>query len=122
MEDGDLVLEYQRFWQLAQLNDELKIRRALFIGAGAFGMPEQVARLGAGRARGRGRDRSRGHRGRDGSFSSSTSSRMFTRMRTTPGVSSSARDEKYDFIFGDAYNGVQAHSRPISSRASFLRG
>lgn len=45
--EGKLVLPYQDFWQLVKLNDDLKIKRALFIGAGAFGMPEQVARLGA---------------------------------------------------------------------------
>ncbi|MEI6536221.1 MAG: fused MFS/spermidine synthase, partial [Verrucomicrobiaceae bacterium] len=45
--NGDLILNYQRYWQLARLNEELKLKRALFIGAGAFGMPEQVARIGS---------------------------------------------------------------------------
>ena len=104
--NGDLVLDYQRFWQLARLNETLKLNRALFIGAGAFGMPEQVARTGA-------------------AVQVDVVEidpavievgRRFFKLDEFPNVrphSGDARrflqhsDQKYDLIFGDAYNGVR---------------
>ena len=46
IKDGSIVIPYQEYWQLARLNEKLKLNSALFIGAGAFGMPEAVARRG----------------------------------------------------------------------------
>lgn len=43
-DDGSLVMDYQHYWKLPLLKDQPKIQSALFIGAGAFGMPEAVSR------------------------------------------------------------------------------
>jgi spermidine synthase len=109
--DGALVLEYQKFWQVAEMNEELKIRRALFIGAGAFGMPNDVAR-------------------KHGDAHVDVAEidpaviavgRRFFRLGNYPQVHAHAVDARrylsqsggnYDLIFGDAYNGdrhIPAH-------------
>jgi hypothetical protein len=44
VEDGGLVLDYQRYWRLPMLKDGFQVKRALFLGAGAFGMPCEVSR------------------------------------------------------------------------------
>jgi spermidine synthase len=41
---GELTLPYQEYWKLALLRESEKVNSALFIGAGAFGMPENVSR------------------------------------------------------------------------------
>lgn len=120
MENGDLIIDYQRFWQLAQLNDDLKIQRALFIGAGAFGMPEQVARLGAG-------------------VNVDVVEidpavievgRKFFKLDEFPNIHAHADDarrflqrggEKYDLIFGDAYNGVRHIPAHLVTREFFTQ-
>ena len=106
MSDGGLVLEYQNYWRLALLNEELKIRRALFIGAGAFGMPEELSRVVA------------------GSHVDVVEidpaviavGRQFFKLDEHPQVHAHASDARrylnqsegnYDLIFGDAYNGRQ---------------
>lgn len=106
MNDGGLLLDYQNFWQLVRLNEELKVQRALFIGAGAFGMPEEVSRL------------------IEGSQVDVVEidpavievGRGFFKLDEHPRVHAFASDARrflkqssggYDFIFGDAYNGVQ---------------
>ena len=115
---GDLVLNYQHFWQLAKLNDSLKIKRALFVGAGAFGMPEHVARLGT-----------------DVSVDVSeidpeviATGRAYFKLDEFPNVhahASDARrflqrsDQKYDLIFGDAYNGVRHIPAHLITREFF---
>jgi len=43
-DDGSLVMDYQHYWRLPLLKDQPKIDSALFIGAGAFGMPEALSR------------------------------------------------------------------------------
>jgi spermidine synthase len=43
-DNGNLVMDYQHYWRLPLLKDEAKITSALFIGAGAFGMPEALSR------------------------------------------------------------------------------
>ena len=43
-ENGELVMDYQQYWRLPLLRDDAKINSALFIGAGAFGMPEALSR------------------------------------------------------------------------------
>jgi len=102
---GDLVLGYQRYWRLAQLNDDLKLKHALFLGAGAFGMPEHVARTGA-----------------DVDVAEIDpavidTGRSYFKLDEFPTVHAHASDGrhflqgetagKYDLIFGDAYNGRQ---------------
>lgn len=106
MNDGGLLLDYQNFWQLARLNEELTVKRALFIGAGAFGMPEEVSRL------------------IQGSQVDVVEidpavievGRRYFKLDEHPNVQAYARDARlflnessggYDLIFGDAYNGVQ---------------
>jgi spermidine synthase len=104
--DGGLVLDYQRFWRLAELNDDLKIRRALFIGAGAFGMPNEVARS---------------HRDAQVDVAEIDpdvieAGRKYFKLGELPNVKAHAADARrflaqseggYDLIFGDAYNGVR---------------
>jgi len=101
-----LPLNYQNYWRLVTLNPEFKIKRALFIGAGAFGMPEEVSKLG------------------DGVHVDVAEidpavievGRKFFRLNEFPNVHAHATDgrkylqsggEPYDFIFGDAYNGIR---------------
>ncbi len=104
--NGDLILNYQRYWKLAQLNDKLKIQRALFIGAGAFGMPEQVARLG--------KDVNVDVVEIDPAVIET--GRRYFKLNEFPNVQAHASDarrflnqskEKYDLVFGDAYNGIR---------------
>lgn len=104
--DGALILDYQHFWQLARLNSNLDIQRALFIGAGAFGMPEHVSK----------------------NFPSAhvdvaeidpeviEVGKKFFKLSEFPNVKAHGVDArrflnssegKYDLIFGDAYNGVR---------------
>jgi spermidine synthase len=104
--DGGLVLDYQRFWRLAELNDNLKLRRALFIGAGAFGMPNEVART---------------HRDAQVDVAEIDpavieTGRKYFKLGELANVKAHAADARrflaqseggYDLIFGDAYNGVR---------------
>lgn len=106
MSDGALVLDYQHYWRLAQLNEDLAIKRALFIGAGAFGMPEELSRV------------------IPGSHVDVVEidpavievGRKFFKLDQHPNVHAHASDARrylrhseggYDLIFGDAYNGRQ---------------
>lgn len=41
---GELVMDYQHYWRLPLLKDQPQLQSALFIGAGAFGMPEALSR------------------------------------------------------------------------------
>ncbi|MCE9519684.1 MAG: fused MFS/spermidine synthase, partial [Verrucomicrobia bacterium] len=120
MENGDLILDYQRFWQLAQLNDNLKIKRALFIGAGAFGMPEQVARIGV--------DVSVDVVEIDPAVIEV--GRKFFKLDEFRNVRAHADDarrflqrgsEKYDLVFGDAYNGVRHIPAHLITREFFTQ-
>jgi spermidine synthase len=104
--DGGLVLEYQRFWHLAELNEELHLRRALFIGAGAFGMPNELSRK---------------HPDAHVDVAEIDPAvievgRKFFKLNEHPRVHAHASDARrflagsegnYDLIFGDAYNGVR---------------
>lgn len=117
-ESGDLILEYQRYWQLPMLKDGFDMKRALFLGAGAFGMPEQLSKewpqaevdvveidpvvIEV------------GHK--------------FFKLSEFPKVKAHAgdarrfirhTDNRYDLIFGDAYNGVQAIPVHLASREFF---
>lgn len=107
---GALILEYQNYWRLAQLNDKLAIKRALFLGAGAFGMPNEVSRMlpeahidvaeidprviAAGRRFFQLDDHPRVH-------AHAADARHFLRLHDRP-------EDRWDFIFGDAYNGIRA--------------
>lgn len=104
--DGGLVLDYQHYWHLAEMNEELKLQRALFIGAGAFGMPNEVSRL---------------HPDAKVDVVEIDPAvievgRKFFKLDEHPRVQAHAGDARhylkhseggYDLIFGDAYNGVR---------------
>ncbi len=119
-ESGGLILEYQHYWQVPMLKEGFELKRALFLGAGAFGMPEQVSKqwpeaivdvveidpmvIEAGR--------------------------KFFKLSEFPNVHAHAGDarrfirqssERYDLIFGDAYNGVQAIPVHLASREFFAQ-
>lgn len=106
MHDGALVLDYQNFWRLAQLNESLSLRRALFIGAGAFGMPEELSRLVP-----------EAHVDVvEIDPAVIETGRRFFKLDEHPNVHAHANDARrylkhsdggYDLIFGDAYNGVR---------------
>lgn len=118
VKDDALVLEYQHFWKLAMLRPDPEIRRALFIGAGAFGMPQDVSRnypqasvdvveidpmvIEAGRRFFKLDEHPKvvAHAG---------DARRF--MRTTEG--------KWDLVFGDAYNGIRQIPPHLASQEFF---
>jgi spermidine synthase len=119
VESGEIVLPYQDYWQVPRLMDGFKMERALFLGAGAFGMPEAVSRqwpqaevdvveidpvvIEAGR--------------------------RFFKLAEHPRVHAHAGDARrflnqqasvrYDMIFGDAYNGVAAIPVHLASQEFF---
>lgn len=116
--DGSIVMPYQQYWQLARLNDKLKIQNALFIGAGAFGMPEAVARLGT--------DVNVDVVEIDPAVI--RVGREFFRLNDFPNVHAIASDarrfvvatpKKYDLIFGDAYNGIRHIPAHLVTREFF---
>jgi spermidine synthase len=107
-EDGSLVMDYQHYWRLPLLKEKPEMRAALFIGAGAFGMPEALSR----------------------EFPQATVDvaeidpevievgRRFFKLDEHPRVRAHAGDarrflherheQKWDMIFGDAYAGVRS--------------
>lgn len=103
--NGELIFPYQNYWRLAEVFCP-RLERAAFLGAGAFGMPEHLSR-----------------RFPDARVSVVeidpeviTVGRRFFRLDEFPRVEAVAADarrwlrtshESFDFIFGDAYNGVQ---------------
>jgi predicted membrane-bound spermidine synthase len=104
--DGGLILDYQNFWRLALLNESIKIQRALFIGAGAFGMPAELSRV------------VKGSHVDVAEIDPAVISvgRKFFKLDEHPNVHAHAGDARrflrdsegnYDLIFGDAYNGRQ---------------
>lgn len=116
--DGSLVLDYQRFWKLPMLRDGFTVKRALFLGAGAFGMPCDVSRA----------------------FPEAIidvveidpavieAGRRYFNLERHPKVIAHAGDgrrflrqseQKYDLIFGDAYNGVRQIPPHLASREFF---
>ena len=118
IKDGSIVIPYQEYWQLAQLNEKLKIQSALFVGAGAFGMPEAVARLG--------KEVNVDVVEIDPAVISV--GRRFFRLDEFPNVHAIASDarrfvatspKKYDLIFGDAYNGIRHIPAHLVTREFF---
>jgi len=119
MRDGGIVLDYQQFWQLPQMKDGFELQRALFMGAGAFGMPERMAMQ----------------------YPQATievseidpnvieTGRRFFKLDQFPQVKAHAGDArrflrqqsdvKYDFIFGDAYNGIRQIPVHLASQEFF---
>ncbi|MBX7207333.1 MAG: fused MFS/spermidine synthase [Verrucomicrobiaceae bacterium] len=116
--DGSLVLDYQRFWKLPLLRDGFDVKHALFLGAGAFGMPCEVSRL----------------------FPEAAvdvveldpavveAGRRYFNLDKHPKVVAHNADarsfvrrssQKWDLIFGDAYNGVRAIPAQLASREFF---
>lgn len=118
IKDGSIIIPYQEYWQLARLNDNLKLQSALFIGAGAFGMPEAVARLG--------KDVNVDVVEIDPAVISI--GRRYFRLDEFPNVNAVASDarrfvattpKKYDLIFGDAYNGIRHIPAHLVTREFF---
>jgi spermidine synthase len=105
---GELVMDYQHYWRLPLLKDQPQLQSALFIGAGAFGMPEAVSR----------------------EFPNARVDvaeidpevikvgRRFFKLDEHPKVQAHAgdarhflrshKDDRWDLIFGDAYAGVRS--------------
>ena len=120
-DNGDLILAYQHYWRLALLNDKQPIRRALFLGAGAFGMPNELSRsLPEAHVDVAEIDPAviqAGHR--------------FFQLDTHPRVHTHAGDarrflflsdqpeKRWDLIFGDAYNGLRAIPGHLTTREFF---
>ncbi|MBE7493454.1 MAG: fused MFS/spermidine synthase [Verrucomicrobiaceae bacterium] len=116
---GELMLPYQEYWKLALLREKEKVESALFIGAGAFGMPENVSR----------------------DFPEAEVDvveidpqvievgRRFFRLDEHPRVKAHASDarrffhgsgqKKWDLIFGDAYNGKHAIPAHLATQEFF---
>jgi spermidine synthase len=116
---GDLILPYQEYWKLALLREPAKVSSALFIGAGAFGMPENVSR----------------------DFPEAVVDvveidpqvievgRKFFKLDEYPRVKAHAGDarrfllqsdgKKWDLIFGDAYNGIRQIPPHLATREFF---
>lgn len=116
--DGSLVLEYQSFWKLPLLRDGFEMKRALFLGAGAFGMPCELSRM----------------------FPDAIvdvveidpvvveAGHKFFNLDKHPKVvphAADARsyvrksDQKWNLIFGDAYNGVRSIPSQLASKEFF---
>lgn len=105
---GALVMDYQHYWRLPMLNEKVKLQRALFIGAGAFGMPEDLSRefpeakIDVAEIDPKVIDA--GHR--------------FFKLSDYPNVTAHAgdaryflrtqKDQRWDLIFGDAYAGIRS--------------
>ncbi|MDI1313771.1 fused MFS/spermidine synthase [Prosthecobacter sp.] len=115
---GELILPYQEYWKLALLREPAEVSSALFIGAGAFGMPEKVSR----------------------DFPKAAVDvveidpqvidvgRKFFKLDEHPRVNAHAADarqflrladRKWDLIFGDAYNGRHAIPSHLATREFF---
>ena len=112
----DLIRPYQEYWKLALLREPAKVSSALFIGAGAFGMPENVSR----------------------DFPEAgvdvveidpqviEVGRKFFKLDEFPRVNAHAGDarrfllqnggKKWDVIFGDAYNGIRQIPPHLATR------
>lgn len=118
-DDGSLVMDYQHYWRLPLLKDRPQLQSALFIGAGAFGMPEALSRefpdaivdvaeidprvVEVGRSYFKLTDHPRVH-------PHSGDARRFLNEH---------RERKWDLIFGDAYAGVRSIPSHLVTREFF---
>jgi predicted membrane-bound spermidine synthase len=116
---GELILPYQEYWKLALLREPAEVSSALFIGAGAFGMPENVSRdfpkavvdvveidpqvIDVGRKFFKLDEHPRVN-------AHAADARQFLRL---------AGDRKWDLVFGDAYNGRHAIPSHLATREFF---
>jgi spermidine synthase len=107
-DDGSLIFAYQHYWKLIQLKENAKVQNALFIGAGAFGMPEDMSRqfpsaivdvaeidpqvVDVGYRYFKLGDYANVH-------AHAADARQYLRTQ---------KDQRWDLIFGDAYNGIRA--------------
>jgi spermidine synthase len=114
---GNLVFPYQQYWQLAEVFCP-GLERAAFLGAGAFGMPQQLSR-----------------RYPDAIIDAVEIDpevvevgRKFFRLNEYPNIRAYAADarrhvrtsdHRFDFVFGDAYNGVQYVPAHLVTREFF---
>ena len=107
-DDGSLILDYQHYWRLPLLRDGFQLNSALFIGAGAFGMPEVMSReIPEARVDVAEIDPQVIEVGR-----------QFFKLSEHPRVNAHAgdarhylrthKDQRWDMIFGDAYAGVRS--------------
>jgi spermidine synthase len=117
--DGGLIHDYQHYWQLPLIREGFQMNSALFIGAGAFGMPERISRdfpkaevdvaeidpsvVNVGRRFFKLDDHPRVH-----AFADDARHYLYTQ-----------KDKRYDFIFGDAYNGDRAIPVHLASQEFF---
>ena len=120
-DNGNLILAYQHYWRLPLLNDKQPVRRALFLGAGAFGMPNELSRelpgahvdvveidpavIEAGKRFFQldAHPRVHAHAG---------DARRFLLLHQAP-------EHRWDLIFGDAYNGLRAIPGHLATREFF---
>lgn len=117
IDTGELVYGYQKFWELAEVFSP-RLERAVFIGAGAFGMPAHLSeRFPATEVDVVEIDPAVIEVGR-----------KFFRLDEHPRVVAHAGDGRrflrqsqggYDLIFGDAYNGVQYVPAHLVTREFF---
>ena len=101
-----LPLAYQNYWEILENNKDFKPERALFLGAGAFGMPKAVSKKWP----------SARIEVAEIDPEVVAVGRKFFYLDQAPGVNPVVADGRrwlrsqpagsYDFIFGDAYNGV----------------
>lgn len=106
LNDDSLSLPYQRYWEILTNDSSFQPKRALFIGAGAFGMPRHFA--------------ARWEKTEVDVAEIDPEvievGKKFFRLDSSPRVKPHAADGRgfliqqpaatYDFIFGDAYNGL----------------
>lgn len=105
---GELVMDYQHYWRLPLLKDELQLQSALFIGAGAFGMPEALSReFPQARVDVAEIDPQVIEVGRQ-YFKLSEHPRVQSHAGDARHFLRTQKDQRWDMIFGDAYAGVRS--------------
>lgn len=119
--DGSLVMDYQHYWQLPLLREGQPLNSALFLGAGAFGMPAALSRqLPQAQVEVVEIDPRVIEVGR-----------RFFRLDEHPRVKAHAQDarrflgeaqgRRWDLIFGDAYAGVRSIPAHLVTREFFAQ-
>ena len=117
VESGDLLFDYQKYWRLAEVLCP-RIDHAVFLGAGAFGMPEKLSLR---------------YPGADVDVVEVDPEvidvgRRFFKLDEYPHVKARAADARrflrttptrYDLVFGDAYNGVEYIPAHLVTREFF---
>jgi len=117
-DDGSLVLEYQHYWRLAVMGGD-PLRRALFIGAGAFGMPVELAReLPEAEVDVAELDPQVIEVGRE-YFHLDRQPRVHAHAGDARHYLRTHANQRWDMIFGDAYNGVHAIPPHLATREFF---